>query len=82
MVMPLIWLLSGSEAAPSAVDQESLKRASADLCSWIPDLFAVAARPKTYIEHIGFLMMAAGETPCSVLLIGGTDSIWPLQVPM
>ncbi len=82
MVMPLIWLLFGSEAAPSAIDSQSLSKASADLRSWIPSLFALAARPKTYMNHIGFLIMATGETPSLLLLAGAADSIWPLWVQM
>ncbi len=71
--MPQLWLLA--EAPSWAFNHESLNKASADLRSWIPNLFLMAARPTTYMEHIGFLVIAAGEVPCSVLLTGAADSI-------
>ncbi len=73
MVMPLIWLLFGSEAA--VIDHGDLSEASAELSSWIPSLLAQAARPQTYIDHIGSLMMATGDTPFPVLLTAAADSI-------
>ena len=81
MVVPLLWLLSGYKAPSWAFDQESLNHASADVCGWIPNMLALAARPKTYMEHITFMVNATGEATFSVLLTGAFDSVRPLQVP-
>ena len=75
---PLLWLLTGYDAPPWAFDQEKLNQASADLRSWIPNLFALAARPNTYLEYIGFLIAATGQAPFSVQLTGAADSAWRL----
>ncbi len=80
--MPQMWLLAGVEAPLWAFDYKSLNQASADLRGWIPNLFALAARPTTYLEYIGFLIAATGEIPFAVLLAGALDSTWPLQVPL
>lgn len=82
ILVPQLWLVAGYDALPWAFDHEKLNQASADLRSWVPHLFALAARPTTYLEFIWFLIVATGEIPFPVLLAGSVDSIWPHQVPM
>ncbi len=50
-------------AMPLGYVHESLEKATADLWDWIPKLYALAVRPKTYMVHLGFMSMATGETP-------------------
>ncbi len=60
---PQRWPPFLSDAVPLGYDHESLKKSTADLRNWVPKLFALAVRPKTYIVHMGFLATATGETP-------------------
>ena len=73
MPMPQQRLLAG-------FDHKNLNQASAELRSWIPNLFALAARPNTYLKYAGFLIAATGKIPFAGLLAGAVDNIWISKV--
>ncbi len=57
------WGVDMNVIMPWTFDRESLRKASAELRSWIPHLVVSATLPWTYLGHVDFMFLAMGKAP-------------------